>query len=235
MDCFSSEIPRFTNQIWINRRKLTVHNLHKRRKKNRKMDNIITSIPSLLLYAVPGFFGVSILRKLTHRQIKGDFLWVESIGISALSVAFVRSICSAFGNGITENSLWIWCVVLNVATATGMAQIFRCPKFATFMVRHFSISFLDGILPNAIDWVNGSEVYLKLKLREKCGVAQLTPWVTLQTQRNGYVSLALSKSMKITNAFGRLLKAGQMETVWSFTGKTLSIFALCNRRRSANA
>lgn len=137
------------------------------------MDNIITSIPSLLLYAVPGFFGVSILRKLTHRQIKGDFLWVESIGISALSVAFVRSICSAFGNGITENSLWIWCVVLNVATATGMAQIFRCPKFATFMVRHFSISFLDGVLPNAIDWVNGSEVYLKLKTTREmwCGAA----------------------------------------------------------------
>lgn len=127
------------------------------------IDDLWNHIPELLLYVVPGFCGVCVFRRLTHQKVKEDLLWVESIGCSYLSCALIQWLFTARSLHVEENGLCLWSTVLCMLVAVVLAKLFRWPKFRQMLQKQFSFSMLDGVLPNAIDWVNGSEVYLKLR------------------------------------------------------------------------
>lgn len=127
------------------------------------MDDVWNNIPNLLLYVIPGFCGVCVFRKLTHQKVKEDLLWVESIGCSYLSCALIQWVAVSCLMDIRNNTLCLLSTGLCLIVSVLLAKLFRWPRFRSALRKQFSLSMLEGVFANAIDWVNGSEVYLKLR------------------------------------------------------------------------
>ena len=127
------------------------------------IQNLVNELPDVLLYIVPGFMAVCVFRLLTDKKINASFLWVESAALSYLALSLINCIADVMSIWFSTWELCLLETLLCVIEVVIAARIYRSVWFKHLLKTKFNVSFIDGVLPNAVDWVNGSCAVLTLK------------------------------------------------------------------------
>lgn len=121
---------------------------------------LIEQLPSILVYLIPGYIGITVFRLLMALKLNSTTVWVNSAVFSFISMAFLQWKCPKL------TSIWSFCiasVLLCSVFSIAMAAICRHPKFGYTLRSKFGIGVFDSVIQDAIDYQNGSAAVITLK------------------------------------------------------------------------
>lgn len=115
------------------------------------------------MYILPGFIAVCVFRLLTDKKINATFLWVESAALSYVALSLINCVADAAHIWFSTWELCLLEVCLCLIGSVIVAKIHQSSRFKRVLKTRFGVSLVEGVLPNAVDWANGSYAVLTLK------------------------------------------------------------------------
>lgn len=124
------------------------------------MSDIIEQIPSIMIYVIPGFIGITAFRLLMDVRINTTTVWVNSAVWSLVSILLLR--CTIVTNW-TQWSLCLASILVCGICGIIVAMICRSQKCAEYLRLKFGIGVYDSVIHDAIDYEHGSVAVIVLK------------------------------------------------------------------------